>query len=697
MKDRNGHFRMNLFLRLGFIIVSFTSLAHADGKHLVTIDDLSSLKRVDWQMDQSPDGGTLAYAVDGQLRLMDIAKGRSHVIAQGTMPRWSPTGTRLAFYSKRNGGLQLYLLALHSGEVTRITDVEGGVDPDPELRFSGWIGDPFSYSWSPDGTRIVFSSRLRTMDERGSRVVASVGNKNSGSQSSSDLHSTVTPLILTETSPPRLALTGLFRSSTVPAHFDRAAKTTNQLFVVDIRSKQVKQLTSGDSDCFNPDWSPDGAHIVFAAITDRVREDSDIYNLDIQTGIKAPLTKGPNHKRLPTWSPDGKWIAYLTGEKFGIDSLEVIPGTARDYMGEPVPLDRNIFAYSWAPDAKSVFLSYQDGASIPIARVSVPDAKVTRLTDLEAFCNPFSISRSGGLVWVQSTSTIPSAVYAADSDGLHQHLLVDVNPQAVQWALGKQEVIRWKNDKGDEIEGILIKPVNYHPGKLYPLIVDLYPGQVNLFYGDVMLANQALASKGYAVFFPNERTPATWENPVKGKSYNEAARGPHGIEVMMDDLMTGIDAVVSQGVVDPNRMCLYGFSNGGAAVTLALTRTSRFKCAVSTSGVALDWAFSFFVSGDSFFPDLLGGRTPWEDPDAYINLSPVFHVNRITTPVLLVVGDEEESEVVMVSELYNGLRYLRRDVTLMRYPVEGHGFSDGSLKDYWRRVDAFFDAHIGTD
>jgi len=147
--------------------------------------------------------------------------------------------------------------------------------------------------------------------------------------------------------------------------------------------------------------------------------------------------------------------------------------------------------------------------------------------------------------------------------------------------------------------------------------VDPYPGLANGFMGGAMSGNQAFASRGYAVFFARERTAHTWENPTHGDAFNKATRGPQGADIMMDDFMSGIDAVVKMGVADPNRMCLYGFSNGGGATNLIVTKTRRFKCAVSASAVGSDWAFGFFLLHDpETFVKLIGGIAPWEDPAA---------------------------------------------------------------------------------
>jgi len=143
-------------------------------------------------------------------------------------------------------------------------------------------------------------------------------------------------------------------------------------------------------------------------------------------------------------------------------------------------------------------------------------------------------------------------------------------------------------------------------------------------------------------------------------------------------------------------MCLYGFSNGGGATNQIITRTSRFACAVSASGVLIDWPLSFYLGGeDANTPTLLGELAPWDDPGAYVALSPIYHLNRVTTPLLLAVGDDERGVLVLYNiEMYNGLRYLGKNVTLLRYPHQVHGFTGDALKDYWQRANSFLDVYL---
>jgi dipeptidyl aminopeptidase/acylaminoacyl peptidase len=667
----------------------------------LTFDDLQSVRYPDWGVDVSPNGEAFAYGVGEVLWIFDIEKGSRKQIGKGTIPRWSPDGTRVAFYSKEEGRQQLWLYDVPAGASIKLTNIEGGISPDPQSRLLGWIGDPFRYGWSTDGKRIVFTSRVLSKRRKEPSALLSDTVRGPGASGKNK------PLVLTTTTPQYWTFSGLFRHSGNPVYETenedeelRLPARTNQLFTLDVSTKKVRQLTEDDAGCFTPDWSPDGSKIVCTSTEGRSMvgygpDASNLYLIDVETNGKIALTAGPGLKRLPTWSPDGKRIAYLGGVQFGSSHLFMLPSTGGDPVRIAPQLNRSIFsAFAWEPDGQFLVTSFQDGVSLSIVRISISTGRVQRLSQSDVTCLPFGGSRSGTVVWSQGDSSSVGVFYAADSAGSRVRLLFELNPQIREWSLGKQEVLRWKNKRGDEIEGILIKPVGYQKGREYPLIVDPYPGQLNALAVDPMGGNHAFAANGYMVFYPNERTPHTWMNPVKDEAYDEASRGPDGVAVMMDDLMSGIDNLVTQGLVDRKRMCLFGFSNGGGAVNLILMNTNQFRCAVSASGVGPDWALSFFMDGDSTFPRMIGNKTPWESPESYNKLSVVYHLDKVTTPLLLAVGDDEETEVIQQIAIYNGLRYLGRDVTLLRYPGQGHGFTGESLRDYWTRVNSFFDMYL---
>lgn len=685
------------------------------GKRPVTFDDLISpaIKHIGWQMDVSPSGKTIAYFIEEEdsLWLVGTDGGVPRPLGQGFMPRWSPDGRQLAFYSSRGGSLQLWLLNLESGTIKPLTSLEGGINPNPGTHFAGWIRDSLQYSWSPDGSKIAFASQVslpaESQDQSFSRTRA---NGTIPPTDSSAMKNA--PTILTTASPSTAALLGMFRTgATLGSHYvngkmepqeDADPNTTNQIFVVGTNTRTLVQLTKDAWGYFNPEWSPDGRSIVTGTAEGQSLlgygpDSSDLCAFDLTTGARLMLTTGPGVKRLPQWSPNGKSIAYLGGSGFGLDSVFLVPASGGTPVNVAAHLDRDVQAFSWSADSQSFFISYRDSVSALIGRLSASTGDVERLTEPYAYCFPFVVSKTGVLVWVQNDSSTLSVIHVADPNGRKARIVLDANPQLKQLALGKQEVIEWRNSRGEEMQGILLKPLGYLEGKAYPLIVDPYPGPTDMLKFNPMLGNQAFASKGYAVFFPGERTAHTWPNPVKGELFNEATRGAKGVDIMMDDLITGIDALAKRGIVDPGRMCLYGFSNGGGATNLIVTRTARFRCAVSASGVLSDWSLAFFLSEDVTIPRLLAGETPWDDPATYLALSPIYHLRAVTTPMLLAVGENEGAILQLYTiELYKGLRYLDRDVTLLKYPEQGHGFEGAALRDYWQRVNEFLDSHLNA-
>jgi len=270
----------------------------------------------------------------------------------------------------------------------------------------------------------------------------------------------------------------------------------------------------------------------------------------------------------------------------------------------------------------------------------------------------------------------------------------------MQWEMGAQEVVRWQTTLGPW-EGILIKPARYVPGHKYPLIVDTYPAPVsfNEFYGGTNAAgaSQLLAAAGYAVLLARPRAPHIWSN-LSREHDRLAARGPKGIDRMVDDVMSGVDEVIKRGIVDQDRMCLLGMSNGGAVINQLVTKTQRFKCAVSIAGaVSVDWSLPVFLWTDAQNIAELAGATPWESPQTYFELSAIYRLKDVTTPMLLADGDRDSGFILGSIEMYNGLRYLGKPVTFLRYPNQGHVLDGAAAKDLRERSLEFFAKYLKPD
>jgi len=524
---------------------------------------------------------------------------------------------------------------------------------------------------------------------------------------------------LTAQTPPDWTLAGLFRVGgfgkirLTSGNLDFGAAdirpqplTSDQLFVVDVGTKVVVQLTRDDEGYFTPDWSPDGGKIVCVSTEGRPlgagqAPPTNLYVIDVTTGKKSALTTDSDYKRIPSWSPDGTSVSFF-GASADTPSREyifVIPSGGGNAFNVSLRLDRRPFFASWSPDSKSLVANYKDGADMPIARLDVAMGGVEIISGKEGAYRPLVAgSHSGSVAWSQNDPSGPAVIHLLPSGQQSSYAVANLNPEISKWEMGTQEIVKWKNASGDDMEGVLIKPVGYKQGQRYPLIVDAYPKLGNSFKGDVMWGSQALASRGYAVFFPDGDGPHVWENPWKSMINNTRAKGPKGVDVAVDDVVSGVDELIRRGIADPDRMCLYGFSNGGGIVNQVVTKSGRFKCAVSVAGaIAADWSSLFFLRTEAKFIIDQAGTSPWENPQAYSELSAIYRLNNVTTPLLLADGDDDGGFLLGCVEMYNGLRYLGKDVTLLRYPKQGHGFKGAAMKDFWERETVFFDKYLNHE
>lgn len=682
-----------------FILLIASHAAHSQIRHVVTLQDLQSLEEATY-VQVSPQDDMVAYVWKKSLWLVATRPGSvPRQFGKADFPLWSPDGKTIAYYSHESGTNQLWMLNVATGMATQVTDLKDGIDPEPRVA-AYWSSDPLRYSWSPDSTKLVFASRVGVAGESNETIGSQGGIANGGQG----------PLVLNRYTPAEWTLKGVLASTDNRPNWSgknintgkASQKFVSQLFIADSLTRRVKQLTYDEFQYYHPAWSPDGGRILFASTAGRrpkpqALTTTNIYSLDLTTGERKALTSGLGQRRAPAWSPDGKWVAFLGRRGFGQTSVYVLNLDGQQHTSHRLPAHRNVMDFHWWPNSKSILLVMVDGVSWPICKFNVRSRSGSTISvpGEAAHRWPLSVSMSGSIVWQQSDGSQTGSIMISPAGEKTPYPLINLNPQIRDWALGKQEVVRWKTRRGEHHEGVLILPAGYRRGVRYPLIVDGYPHIDNMFLGLALIGNQAWASEGYAVFFPDARAPHVYENHFKTESFDQEARGPHGWDVTTDDVMSGVDELIRRGIADPMRMALYGFSNGGGVVDYLVTRTHRFRCAVSLAAALPDWLLPFFLKSDSQIPLWAGGITPWSDPQGYVELSAIFRLNRVSTPMLLADGDNDGDFLLGSIEVYNGLRWLGKDVTLLRYPGQGHGLTGAALEDFWRRENMFLDAHLG--
>lgn len=679
------------------------SIAFGHSTDAVTIRDLNTLVDVD-DVVLSPDGRWVVYGSKDALWLTATTRGsQARKVSQGSHPLWSPNSKAFAYYSGTSGTTQLWVFSLSSGHSRALTHIPNGINASTWTGYIGMRGGPryaLDYTWSPDSTRLVFPSQSK-VDPQDQTIHPRLG----------------TPLILNNDTPPSWTMAGIFRSGGFgevrvvkgkiawkrETPTDPPPVTTNELFRVNIKSGEVRQLTQSGQAYFSPDWSPDGRRIVCLSNEGRPlvgwgSGPTNLFIIDATSGTAIALTSDATYKRVPHWSPDGKWIAYLSQDQQFHQSLSIIPAKGGKPTVLTATLDRDVSDFAWYPDSASLLITYVDGRTDSIARLEIANGERSQLISGFAYRWNTNVSRTGTVVWNQNDATGQGKIYVLPSGASSAYLLTNLNPQVDAWELGQQQVIKWKNSHGEDLEGILIMPPAYKKGDKYPLIVDCYPSLTNGFKGWAMIGNQAWAAHGYVVFWPVSRAPNQWQNPYKSPSFSTKARGAKGIDIMVDDVMSGIDTLVSEGIVDPGRMGLYGFSLGGGVLNQLIRKSSRFKCAITVeAGGLTDVTTDFFLYTYNKIAAANAGALPWEDPKTYVDLSVIYHLDEIKTPLLIVEGDDDGMFLLNSVELYNGLRWLHSDVTFLRYPDQGHGFTGAALKDFSARVLHFFDEHLKDD
>jgi dipeptidyl aminopeptidase/acylaminoacyl peptidase len=439
--------------------------------------------------------------------------------------------------------------------------------------------------------------------------------------------------------------------------------------------------------------SPKSDRIAFSAGRNpllAVREDEHIYLLDLPRGgsgigavSKIVALRGPD--RSPMFSRDGTQLAFVTSlgqAKFFyanshialVDIATVLKKPAvseADVRDLTKNFDEDPAAFAWVPSG--LYFSATQKMTAKLFRLDESWQIQSVSTDDRLIINEAALTPDGdAIAFTADDATHLTELYISRSKSFAPRKLTDQTAQVNGWKLGSVEAVTWKSKDGTLIEGVLHKPADFDPKRRYPLLVKIHGGptgvsQPRFLPNDYAYPVQAFLEKGALILEPNYRGSAGYGAKFRALNVRNLGVGD------MWDVMSGVDALIAKGMVDPDKLGAMGWSQGGYISAFLTTHTDRFK-AISVGAGISDWA-TYYVSTDitEFTPQYLGA-TPWDDPQIYAKTSPITTIRQAKTPTLIQHGSADHRVPVPDAfELYRGLLDQHVDARLILYTGFGHG------------------------
>ena len=638
-------------LCLAMLLVSSASAVAAQ-----SIDDLIALKRTSGTPAISADGRWVAYAVretnwtdnayETEIWLADsrvAGSGRqlTNAAKSSMQPAFSPDGKWIAFISDRSDTRQIFRLSLDGGEAEVLTSGTDGVT---------------AFAWAPDGARVAYTMTdpvTATMKER----------------------------------------TEKYGEYTHEDHDARMA----QLHVIDLRTKTSRPLTAGAFVVGSFAWAPDGTRIAF---DHRVNSDAgmsgtaDISLVDVSSAQVTPLVAQAGPDTNPKWSPDGRQIAFESAMAktfyfFENGAVAVVPATGGTPEALTTRFDENPSLLAWT--SAGIFFSASQRTWSYLFRIEPSSRQVAMHRAREDWIGQsFAVTPSGAhTAFVASgPREFPDVYSASVATTLVATKLSDVGAQVAAWPSHTREVVRWKSQDGAEIEGVLHKPADFQAGRKYPLLVVIHGGPTGVSrpqpYGSASFYPiDGWLAKGALVLEPNYRGSAGYGEAFRALNVRNLGIGDAW------DVLSGIDALVAQGLVDKDRVGSMGWSQGGYISAFLTTRhADRFKALSVGAGIS-NWV-TYYVNTDIHpFTRQYLKATPWDDPKIYADTSPMTYIKSAKAPTLIQHGDKDPRvPIPNAFELYQGLQDQKVPVELMIFRGFGHGLDKpkanrGAMQQNW--------------
>lgn len=604
-----------------------------------------------------------------------------------TSPQWAADGSFIAFLSNRDGpNNQLYFMRLDGGEGRQVTDAKEGISNYQLTKDGKWV----IYRSGKSGEEQLYRAPVAGIDEAKpeqlTKQPAGVGQ-----WQLTKAHDRIYFVTADTVDADEKAR----REKKFTVDIQNPATPLSSLYALSLDSVQVTRLTKDTTITVNGfRISDDGKWIGFSGPSaDRYKRgiteeniNADLYLLETATGSIERLTNNQEvGEQGPMFSPDGKLVAFaapadLTQYSMGNYRLYVRPvgdkGGAFRMLGGS--FDGDIGAGFFSKDGKTLYFNEGIRATSQLMAFDLEKNAVRQVTNFPAALNVSRDDRTGVLLINYSDPQTPATLYtvAAVEQVPNRGAwlqLTDVNPQVRTKLLGAAEEITWTSKDGTKVGGVLLEPVGYEAGKKYPLIVAIHGGPAG---ADILGFNggygaQAYANAGWVVLMPNYRGSTNY-----GEKFKTGIVGnyfPPGF----DDIMSGVDHLIAQGIVDGDRMGVLGWSAGGHWSNWILTHTDRFKAISSGAGTS-NW-ISMYAQSDvqrnrQYY---LGNKLPYDDFDAYWNQSPIKYIRNAKTPTMIhvVQGDPRVPSPQSI-ELYMALKKIGVPTELFLYPGASHGIPD---------------------
>ena len=599
----------------------------------------------------SPDGARIVYTrgwVDkmndrreSSIWIMNADGSKNHFLVDGSGPLWSPDGTRISYTaSGEPEGSQIFVRWMDDeGATTQITRLEKG---------------PGGITWSPDGQSISFSMNV---DGEPAWSVNPPGRPDGA----------------TWTEGPKVVTRADYRQ-------DRQGfidEGWQHVFVVPAEGGTPRQLTNGDWNHSTGRWTADGSELLFSSLRTEDSElswrESEIYAVNVATEEIRQLTTRRGQDTGPLPSPRGDLIAYR-GSDFNTDTYRNSGVYVMNLDGSGSRLisgdfDRNINSMEWAHDGSGVYvtISYQGARNVHFISVQ---GVVSEVTSGAHMLGLSSFTDQGFAVATLSGPQVPADIVSFDLDGpISFRQLTNVNDDIMAGVtLGDVEEIWYESLDGFQIQGWIIKPPDFDPGEKYPLMLSIHGGPHGMYNVGFNFAWQEHAANGYVILYTNPRGSSGYGSPF-GNAIKNAYPGKD-----FDDLMNGVDLVISRGYVDEQNMFVYGCSGGGVLTSWVVGHTDRFAAASANCPVTNWLSFVGTTDGIGWYRNF--EKFPWDDPSEHLRRSPLMYVGNVTTPTMLMTGVSDlRTPMPQTEEYYAALKVMGVESAMIRFNNEWHGTS----------------------